>query len=101
METKSVEGAQLDAEVFDEMGPEALASGFALRAVGLGASLVRSRSGLRLRGLCGAEVVGGAEDELHAAGAGGDADPVEEDDGFVDVDGVGLSCAEEGDAARM
>ncbi len=50
-------------------------------------------------GLGGAEVVGGAEDELGAAGAGGDADLVEEDGGFVDVDGIGLSCAEEGDAA--
>jgi hypothetical protein len=36
---------------------------------------------------------------LGAAGSGGDADLVEEDYGFVDVDGVGLSCAEEGDAA--
>ena len=40
-----------------------------------------------------------AEDELGAAGSGGDADFVEEDRGLIDEDGVGLFCAEDGDAA--
>ena len=52
-----------------------------------------------VEGLGGAEVVVGAENELRAARSGGDADLVEEDGGFVDVDGIGPSCAEEGDAA--
>jgi hypothetical protein len=48
-----------------------------------------------LQGLRGAKVVGWAEDELDTAGAGGDADLIEEDDGLVDVDGIWLSCSEE------
>ena len=47
----------------------------------------------------GAEIVIGSEDQLRAARAGGDADAIEEDGGFVDEDGVGLLCAEDGDAA--
>jgi hypothetical protein len=47
-------------------------------------------------GLGGAEVVVGAEDKLGAAGAGGDADLVEEDGGLIDVDGVGLSLRRRG-----
>ncbi len=43
-------------------------------------------------GLGGAEVIVGAEDELGAARAGGDADLVEEDRGLIDVDREGL-CA--------
>jgi hypothetical protein len=50
-------------------------------------------------GMGGAKVVGRREDELSSARAGGDADLVEKDDGFVDVNGIRLSHTEEGDAA--
>ncbi len=45
------------------------------------------------RGLGGAEVVGGREDELQAALPGGDADDVEELDGLVGEGREGLARA--------
>ena len=115
--------APLDAEVFDEMGPEG-AGHFVLSGSSSGdrgwsptlAPEMRRKDGapvLAVESLVrsavldfdlpsapgGAEVVVGRENQLRAAGAGGDADLVEEDGGLVDVDGVGLSRAEEGDAA--
>ena len=50
-------------------------------------------------GVGGAEVVGGGEEELEAALAGGDGDDVEELDGLVGVGGKGLACAHDGDSA--
>ena len=50
-------------------------------------------------GVGGAEVVGGGEEELQAALAGGDGDDVEELDGLVGVGGEGLACAHDGDSA--
>jgi len=50
-------------------------------------------------GVGGAEVVLRGEQELQAAGAGGNGDDVEELDGFIHVGREGLASAEDGDSA--
>ncbi len=50
-------------------------------------------------GFGGAEVIGGREQELQAALAGGDGDDVEEFDGLVGEGGEGLLRAHDGDSA--
>ena len=84
-----VTGAPLQAEVFAEMVEDVVESSSCGRAFGE----------VREGGVGGAKVVGGGEEELEAALAGGDGDEVEEFDGLVGVGGEGLLGGHDGDSA--
>ncbi len=88
-----VAGAPLEAEVFAEMVEDVAERSSLCDSVGSGFGEVGEG------GVGGAEIVGGGEDELEAALAGGDGDDVEEFDGLVGEGGEGLARAHDGDSA--